>query len=282
MLTIPHEGAQMKSTLTALGIAAIVALTLAGCSGTAGASDATTGSQAATGSTDLTAAASTGLVVGTEGTYRPFSYHDPKTNKLTGYDIDVTNAMAKELGVKVSFQETQWDGIFAALDSKRIDLIANQVSITPERQAKYSFSAPYTVSPGVIITRADDTSISSFADLKGKTTAQSNTSDWYALAQKSGASVQAVEGWAQAIALLTQGRIDATVNDKLTLLDYEKQHPEAKLRIAATASDPAENAFTFRKTSTLATDFDAALKRLSADGTLAKISQKYFGQDVSK
>jgi L-cystine transport system substrate-binding protein len=282
MLTIPHEGAQMKSTLTALGIAAIVALTLAGCSGTAGASDATTGSQAATGSTDLTAAASTGLVVGTEGTYRPFSYHDPKTNKLTGYDIDVTNAVAKELGVKVSFQETQWDGIFAALDSKRIDLIANQVSITPERQAKYSFSAPYTVSPGVIITRADDTSISSFADLKGKTTAQSNTSDWYALAQKSGASVQAVEGWAQAIALLTQGRIDATVNDKLTLLDYEKQHPEAKLRIAATASDPAENAFTFRKTSTLATDFDAALKTLSADGTLAKISQKYFGQDVSK
>jgi L-cystine transport system substrate-binding protein len=282
MLTIPHEGAQMKSTLTALGIAAIVALTLAGCSGTAGASDATTGSQAATGSTDLAAAASTGLVVGTEGTYRPFSYHDPKTNKLTGYDIDVTNAVAKELGVKVSFQETQWDGIFAALDSKRIDLIANQVSITPERQAKYSFSAPYTVSPGVIITRADDTSISSFADLKGKTTAQSNTSDWYALAQKSGASVQAVEGWAQAIALLTQGRIDATVNDKLTLLDYEKQHPEAKLRIAATASDPAENAFTFRKTSTLATDFDAALKTLSADGTLAKISQKYFGQDVSK
>lgn len=272
----------MKSTLTALGIAAIVALTLAGCAGTAGATDATTGSQAATGSTDLTAAASTGLVVGTEGTYRPFSYHDPKTNKLTGYDIDVTNAVAKELGVKVTFQETQWDGIFAALDSKRIDVIANQVSITPERQAKYSFSAPYTVSPGVIITRADDTSISSFADLKGKTTAQSNTSDWYALAQKSGANVQAVEGWAQAIALLTQGRIDATVNDKLTLLDYEKQHPEAKLRIAATASDPAENAFTFRKTSTLATDFDAALKTLSADGTLAKISQKYFGQDVSK
>ena len=51
--------------------------------------------------------------------------------------------------MKVSFQETQWDGIFAALDAKRFDVIANQVSITPEREAKYSFSEPYTVSPGV-------------------------------------------------------------------------------------------------------------------------------------
>jgi cystine transport system substrate-binding protein len=282
MLTRAAEGDNMKFRLAVIGAAAVVALTLAGCSGATGASTSTSDSHAATGSKDLKAAASTGLVVGTEGTYRPFSYHDPKTNKLTGYDVDVTNAVAKQLGVKVAFQETQWDGIFAALDSKRIDLIANQVSITPERTAKYSFSTPYTVSPGVIITRADDTSITSFADLKGKTTAQSNTSDWYALAQKSGANVQAVEGWAQAIALLTQKRIDATVNDKLTLLDYEKQHPEAKLRIGATASDPAENAFAFRKSSTLPADFDSALKKLSADGTLAKISKKYFGQDVSK
>ncbi|HEY5223826.1 MAG TPA: amino acid ABC transporter substrate-binding protein [Microbacteriaceae bacterium] len=272
----------MKSRFAVVGaVAAVLALALSGCSGGAGATG-TASTAAASGSADLVSARTNGLVIGTEGTYRPFSYHDATTNKLTGYDIDVTNAVAKQLGIKVTFQETQWDGIFAALDAKRIDVIANQVSITPERQAKYSFSTPYTVSPGVIITRADDKSITSFADLKGKTTAQSNTSDWYALAQKYGANVQAVEGWAQSIALLTQGRIDATVNDKLTLLDYEKQHPEAKLRIAATAADPAKNAFTFRKSSTLAPDFDKALATLSADGTLAKISEKYFGQDVSK
>jgi ABC-type amino acid transport/signal transduction systems, periplasmic component/domain len=274
----------MKSRLAVVGsVAALLVIALAGCA-SGGAGSASGSSAAVTGSKDLVAAASgsKGLVVGTEGTYKPFSYHDASTNALTGYDIDVTNAVAKKLGVKVTFQETQWDGIFAALDSRRIDLIANQVSITPERQAKYSFSTPYTVSPGVIITRADDTSISSFADLKGKTTAQSNTSDWYALAQKSGAKVQAVEGWAQSIALLQQGRIDATVNDKLTLLDYEKQNPNAKLRIAATANDPARNAFTFRKDSTLSQDFDKALAELKADGTLAAISKKYFGADVSQ
>lgn len=272
----------MKLRLAVVG--SVAALLIAGLTGCASGSSATTSTSTVKGSADLVAAASSskGLVVGTEGTYKPFSYHDASSNKLTGYDVDVARAVAKKLGVKVTFQETQWDGIFAALDSKRIDLIANQVTITPERTAKYAFSTPYTVSPGVIITRADDTSIKNFDDLKGKTTAQSNTSNWYALAQQHGAKVQAVEGWAQAIALLQEGRIDATVNDKLTLLDYEKQNPKAKLRVAATANDPAKNAFAFRKDSTLPKDFDKALSALKADGTIASISKKYFGEDVSK
>jgi L-cystine transport system substrate-binding protein len=267
------------SRLVAILAAATMTIGLAACSSSAPTSSPAPGADA--GSADLQALGDRGLVVGTEGTYRPFSFHDPATNKLTGYDVEVTEAVAAELGLKVTFQETQWDGIFAALDAKRFDVIANQVSITPEREAKYSFSTPYTVSPGVLITRSDDTSIASFADLKGKKTAQSNTSNWFALAKHYGANVEAVEGWAQAIALLQQGRIDATVNDKLTLLDYEKQNPSVKLRIAATADDPATNAFTFRKGSTLVSDFNAALKKLSADGTLAKISEKYFGDDVS-
>ena len=95
------------------------------------------------------------------------------------------------------------------------------MSINPEREEKYLFSEPYTVSPGVIVVKEDDDSISSFDDLDGKTTAQSLTSNWYTLAQESGATVEAVEGWAQAVALLEQGRVDATINDNLTYLDYE-------------------------------------------------------------
>ena len=189
----------MKSKLVlALVLASATVLSLGACATPDTAPAAS--SVADAGSKDLQALGDRGLVIGTEGTYRPFSFHDSATNKLTGYDVEVAQAVGKKLGVKVSFQETQWDGIFAALDAKRFDVIANQVSITPERQAKYSFSEPYTVSPGVIVTRTDDTDIKSFADLKGKKTAQSNTSNWYALAQKYGAEVQAVEGWAQAVA----------------------------------------------------------------------------------
>ena len=116
------------------------------------------------------------LRVATEGTYAPFSFHDPNSNELTGYDVDVAKAVGQKLGKKVEFSETQFDSIFAGLESNRYDVIANQVTITPDRQAKYLFSAPYTVSFGVIVTRADDDSVHSLADVKGKRSAQSTTS----------------------------------------------------------------------------------------------------------
>ena len=138
------------------------------------------------------------LTVATEGTYRPFSFHD-ETGDLVGFDVEIAQAVAEKLGLEVSFEETQWDAIFAGLEAGRFDVIANQVSINPEREEKYLFSEPYTVSPGVIVVTEDDDSISSFDDLAGKTTAQSLTSNWYELAQDSGATVEAVEGWAQAV-----------------------------------------------------------------------------------
>jgi cystine transport system substrate-binding protein len=223
------------------------------------------------------------LVVGTEGTYKPFTYHEDGTGDLTGYDVDVITAVADKIGVDVSFEETQWDAIFAGLEAGRFDVIANQVSITDEREAKYDFSQPYTVSPGVIVVPEDTTDISSFADLAGKTTAQSLTSNWYALAEDNGANVEAVEGWAQAVALLEQGRVDATVNDNLTFLDYAKQNPDSGLKIAAETDDPSLNAFVFAQGNTeLQGAVDDALDALRADGTLATISEKYFGVDVSQ
>ena len=222
------------------------------------------------------------LVVGTEGTYAPFTYHDSGSGPLTGYDVEVAKAVGRQLGVPVKFEETQWDAIFAGLDAGRFDMIANQVSITPERQKDYTFSTPYTVSKGVVVVKKGDNSISSFSDLKGKTTAQSLTSNWYDLAKKSGANIQNVEGWAQAVTLLEQGRVDATINDQLTYLDYEKTKGDTGIAVAATTGDSARNAFAFRKGSAgLAKAVDQALAKLRKDGTLAKISEKYFGEDVS-
>jgi len=256
----------------------VAALALTACGGS---SSSDSGSQAS--GTSLQDVKDKGaLVVGTEGTYAPFTFHDQGSGDLTGYDVEVAEAVGKELGVPVKFEETQWDAIFAGLDAGRFDMIANQVSITPERQQQYTFSTPYTVSKGVIVVKKGDDSIASFADLKGKTTAQSLTSNWYELAKKSGANVQNVEGWAQAVTLLEQGRVDATINDQLTYLDYEKTKSDTGIAVAATTGDSARNAFTFRKGSDgLAKAVDQALAKLRKDGTLAKISEKYFGEDVS-
>ncbi|HEY0890042.1 MAG TPA: amino acid ABC transporter substrate-binding protein [Nocardioides sp.] len=223
------------------------------------------------------------LKIGTEGTYRPFSFHEGGTGPLTGFDVEIARAVGEQLGVEVEFVETPWDAIFAGLDSGRFDAIANQVSINPEREERYSFSTPYTVSPGVVVVSKDDDSISSFADLKGKTTAQSLTSNWYEVAKDNGAQVQPIEGWAQAVTLLKQGRVDATVNDVLTFLDWQKTEGDTSLKIAAESDEVSENAMAFRQGSDdLVEAVDEALADLAADGTLAAISQKYFGEDVTQ
>lgn len=86
------------------------------------------------------------IVFGTEGTYAPFSYHD-SDNKLTGYDVEVATAVAKELGVKAKFVESNWDSLLAGVDSKKFDSVADQVTPNGERKQKYDFSDLYTYSP---------------------------------------------------------------------------------------------------------------------------------------
>ena len=276
---------QKTTTPSRLAIAGLAAsaLLLTGC-GSDGGSDTAGSAESSADGTSLQEIRDAGVItVGTEGTYRPFTFHEGGTGDLTGYDVEVMQAVGDELGVEVQFEETQWDAIFTGLDAGRFDAIANQVSITPEREADYAFSTPYTVSPGVIVVNDGDSSIRSFDDLAGKTTAQSLTSNWYELAKDSGAKIQNVEGWAQAVALVKQGRVDATVNDELTFLDYQNTEGDTSLEIAATTEDEARNAFTFRKGSDdLVAAVDKALDTLRKDGTLAEISEKYFGEDVSR
>lgn len=85
------------------------------------------------------------LLVGLEGTYPPFSFQGDD-GKLTGFEVDFAEALAKHLGVKASLKPTKWDGMLASLDSKRIDVVINQVTISDVRKKKYDFSTPYTVS----------------------------------------------------------------------------------------------------------------------------------------
>jgi L-cystine transport system substrate-binding protein len=222
------------------------------------------------------------LKVGTEGTYSPFSYQG-KDGKLTGYDIEVVQAVANKLGKKVEFTQTPWDSIFAGLESKRFDLIANQVTINPDRQAKYALSQPYTTSDGVIVARSDDHSINGLPDLRGKTCAQSSTSNWSKVASDAGCKVEAVEGFVQAIQLLKQGRVDATVNDTLAVGQYTKQTGDSAVKAVARTGETSKQAFAARKDeSKLMDQVNTTLDQLRADGTLATISEKYFGTDVSK
>lgn len=221
------------------------------------------------------------LRVGTEGVFSPFSYHDPATGELTGYDVDVARAVADKLGVQVEFVETPWDSIFAGLTAGRFDVVANQVTISPERRAKYDLSEPYAVGEGVLITRADDTSISSLDDIAGKLAGGTATSNWTQLARENGARVEPVEGFTQAIKLLQQGRVDVVVQDSLSFYAYQAETGDQSVKIAGTVGEKSEQGFAARKDSGLLPELNKALDELRDDGTLATISQKYLKTNAS-
>lgn len=222
------------------------------------------------------------LLIGTEGTYAPFTFHD-KDDKLTGYDIEVIREVAKRLGLKPEFKETQWDAMFAGLNAKRFDIIANQVGATDERKKKYDFSDAYNVSRAVVVTKKGNDSINTFADLKGKKAAQSLTSNYTKISEKNGAVLVTIDSLAQTLEAVRQGRVDATVNDQIAVLDYFQKTKNDNLKIAVKADETVGSHFTVLKDETaLVEQINKALGEMKADGTLEKISRKWFNDDITQ
>ena len=222
------------------------------------------------------------LRIGTEGTYAPFTFHDA-SGKLVGFDVEIGEAVAKELGVKAEFVEGKWDGLIAGLAADRYDAVINQVGITEERKARFDFSKPYIVSKAVLIVKADNDAIRDFADLKGKRAAQSLTSNYGKIAEAAGASLVGTDGFDQSIQLVLTGRADATINDNLSFLDFKKQKPDAPVKIVATQEEASASGIIVQKGNPeLVAAIDQALDAIRADGTYKTISDKYFGADVSQ
>lgn len=222
------------------------------------------------------------LLIGTEGTYPPFTFHNDK-GELTGFDVEIIKEVAKRLEVKPEFLETSWDAMFAGLDAKRFDLVANQVGIREDRQEKYDFSDPYISSAAVLVVPKDNNDVKSFENIEGLKSAQSLTSNYGDMAKQYGAKLVGVEGFNQAIELLNSRRVDVTINDNLTVLDYLKQKPDANIKIAATHEDASQSGFMFRKGSeTLVEEVNKALQEMIDDGKYLEISERWFGEDVLK
>ena len=143
-------------------------------------------------------------------------------------------AVAEKLGVNVEFVETPWDSIFAALEANRFDVVANEVTITPNGRQKYDLSEPYSVGEGVIVTRADD---NSDHVARRPARARSPARPSPATGPRSPATPvrrwRPVEGFTQAITLLNQGRVDVVINDSIAVYAYLAETDDKSVKIAA-------------------------------------------------
>jgi L-cystine transport system substrate-binding protein len=227
------------------------------------------------------------LKVGTSGTLYGASFHKEGSNKLTGYDVEVVREVAKRLGLKPKFQEMGIDAMLPSLQSGKIDIAANDIGVTKEREKKFTFSAPYKYSWGVAIVRKKDHSgIEKLEDLKGKRAGGAATTIYSQIAKKFGAEIVTYGNATNDVYLkdVSLGRTDVILNDyylcKMGLSAYPNLgliiHPNIKfdLSYSAIAMD--------KKNAVLKKKIDKVLEDMKKDGTLAKLGKEFYGADVSK
>ena len=223
------------------------------------------------------------LVIGTEGNWSPWTYHD-ENDVLTGLDVEIGKLIAEGLGVEAEFQEAPWDSLLAGVDAGRFDIICNGVGYTEERAKSYSFTTPYVYTNKVVVVAEDNEEIKSVDDLKGKKTANSASSTYAALAEEYGATLVPVDTLGETMDMLQQGRVDATINAQVSIADYLKEHPEAKIKVVQVlAGDPVAYPVGYGDDyKTLVDAINEILENARQDGRLAEISMKFFNVDMTK
>lgn len=224
------------------------------------------------------------MIVGTEGTWSPYTYHD-ENDELVGFEVEVAKIIADYLGVEVRYTETAWSSIFAALDAGQIDMVVNSVAYTEERAEKYDFSEPYNYSQYAFMTLVENDDINSLEDVKGRIAANDPTSNIGKFAEAAGVEFDEVKETAQAFSEIRNGRAEVMFSTLVGLADYFKQHPEdqADFKVII-ASDPAPTGYVpvLKGNEKLVAEINKALEQAKNDGTLSALAMKYFGVDTTK
>lgn len=232
------------------------------------------------------------VIVGTEGEYPPYNYVN-EDGTVDGYDAAVALAVDELIPeIEFKFQPTAWDSIFVALEAGNFDLIVSQIAKNESREEKYQFAdVPYAYSVNSIIFKAGRTDIQSIEDLHGKTVAAgigSNNTTWLEEYNEKNGNPITIEYYDGNVSLMLQdiisGRVDATVNNPVTTeLIAEEQNLDIESVLASELGiNPVY--FLYSKTDN-GTRYkgliDSALKTLTENGTLAKLSTEYLGTDYT-
>ena len=221
--------------------------------------------------------------VGMSGRYFPFTF--VQQDKLQGFEVDVWNEIGKRIGRDVEFVTTNFSGLFGMLETGRIDTISNQITVTAERKEKYDFSEPYVYDGAQIVVRRGNDSIQGLEDLKGKKVAVNLGSNFEQLMRQYDTNneidiITYETNLEQDVAL---GRIDAFVMDRVGSAQLIKE-AGLPLQLAGHPFETMENAFPFVKKAeqqALLAEVNQALAEMRADGTLAQISEKWLGADIT-
>ncbi len=230
------------------------------------------------------------VVVGLDDTFVPMGFKDEKGD-LVGFDIDLAKAVFKESDIKVTFQPIDWSMKETELDNGTIDLIWNGYSKTPEREKKVLFSDPYMENDQVLVT-PKESKITSFDGMKGKILGAQEGSSGYSLFTEQPKVLKDLvkdndavlfASFNEAFIDLENGRIDGLLIDEVYANYYLTQKKQLDDYTITEGPFKSEDfAVGVRKDDQKLVDkVNQGLKTLQDNGEFKKISEKWFGEDVT-
>lgn len=289
----------MKKILSLL-ITALLAISFAGCASTdsssqqsSSAADSAADSSETQEDTSWSKIQSAGkLVLGLDKAFPPMGYVDTETGDLVGFDIDLAKEVCSRLGIELELQPIDWDNKTAELNNGNVDCLWNGFSKTPEREKEFALSIPYMKNDQIILVKAGS-DYKGLDDLKGKTVGvQADSSAETALNDNpdftnSLGSVVKIDDYSKAVLEIQNGTIDAIAIDEIVARYYLTKNPDAYTILKDEDGNDASLAtedyvIAFRKSDiALKEKVEAALEEMAKDGTMAEISEKWFGSDIT-
>ncbi|MGY5389418.1 transporter substrate-binding domain-containing protein [Bacillus spizizenii] len=225
------------------------------------------------------------LHVGATGQSYPFAYKED--GKLTGFDVEVMEAVAKKIDMKLDWKLLEFSGLMGELQTGKLDTISNQVAVTDERKETYHFTEPYAYAGTQIVVKKDNHDIKSVDDLKGKTVAavlgSNHAKNLESKDPDKKINIKTYETQEGTLKDVAYGRVDAYVNSRTVLIAQMKK-TGLPLKLAGDPIVYEQVAFPFAKDDAhdkLRKKVNKALDELRKDGTLKKLSEKYFNEDIT-
>jgi polar amino acid transport system substrate-binding protein len=225
------------------------------------------------------------LLVGVEIGYPPMEYYDTDGITLTGFDIEVTKAIAEKLGLNVKYIDTAWEGIFAGLQTGKYDIAVN-ITILPERQQRFNFTKPYIDSSQTIVTLKNSfIKIEKPEGIEGYRAAYQGdtTSQYFTERLRKNGLVFTSFSYDKIINCfddLALGRLDLIIVDNIVAYDYAGKENSPFEVVWQGSSGELIGICLKKGNDALTAAIDEALDELFKDGTMREISFKIFNRDL--
>lgn len=218
--------------------------------------------------------------VATDNNFVPFEFIDLETNELIGFDIELMEAIADEVGFEVVFHQMDFTGALSGIEQGSYDAAINGMTITEERKENIDFSDPYYESGLILAVAEDNETIESIDDLNESHTVStrlSSTSQTY-LEENTDAASDAYPEITEAYQALLTGHVDAALYDMPNVQYFMQQQGEGSMKIVGDMLTGEEYGIAFPKGSDLVEDVNEALSTLMENGTYGDIYEEYFGE----